>query len=378
VKSVIDAMSLQSEFGNDFTNEDIDKYGKRMLDKYGLLACQEASKLEDTTLSQGSLRSYKPQVRDIVNRVGEKNPDIEDTLQAIKDCDKEGSTKSVMVSAIKKYFEAIGEVEKAENFHIKAKKSDIDSEAFSGGMEVEEWLTVDEVEKIDDYLLPNDDEKQITLGNGDNQWVVSLEHKAMFETLYYTGCRVGELQFLQVEDFNFDSNDVRVYRLKKSGNKPKRDMIAIPQEYVDTMEAYIDMYDIEGDMFRYGDRTIQNRIKDLSEAYIHSYGEFKHSEKLTPHKLRHARVTAIANSSGIDKAGEFVDHSSVETTKAYRHLAVEEQRDILPEEKPDKDSGVEKLISMLSEDSDGLVETIADKSDMSTDEAKELVENAIQ
>jgi len=86
-------MSLQSEFGNDFTNEDIDKYGKRMLDKYGLLACQEASKLEDTTLSQGSLRSYKPQVRDIVNRVEEENPDIEDTLQAIKDCDKEGSTK---------------------------------------------------------------------------------------------------------------------------------------------------------------------------------------------------------------------------------------------------------------------------------------------
>lgn len=372
-------MSLQSEFGNNFTNDEIDQYGKRMLDKYGLLACEEASKLEETTLSDGSLRSYKPQVRDIVNRVGDANPDIEDTLQAIQDCDKEGSTKSVMVSAIKKYFEAIGEVDKAENFHTQAKKSDIDSEAFSGGMEIEEWLTVDEVEMIDDYLLPDDDQKQITLGNGDNQWIVSLEHKAMFETLYFTGCRVGELSFLQVEDFNFDSNDVRVYRLKKSGNEPKRDMIAIPQEYVDTMESYMDKYDIsEGDMFRYGDRTIQNRIKDLSEAYIHSYGGFEHSEKLTPHKLRHARVTAIANNSGIDKAGEFVDHSSVETTKAYRHLAVEEQRDILPEEQPDEEDDVEKLINKLTDESDDLVETIAEKSDMSIDEAKELVESAIQ
>jgi len=277
------------------------------------------------------------------------------------------------------YYIAIGESEKAEKFDNKVKKSNIDSEVFDGDMSIKEWLTVDEVEHIIDYMLPPDDEKQITLGGGDNQWIITQEHRAMFETLYYTGCRVGELPLLDIDDFNFEDNSVHVYRLKKSGSEPKRDMIAVPDSYMKTMKSYLDIYNLDdGDMFRYGKRTIQDRVKDISEAYIHSYGEFEQTESLTPHKVRHARVTAIANNSSIDKAGEFVDHSSLETTKAYRHLAVEEQRDILPEEQPDEEDDVEKLINKLTDKSDNLVETIADKSDMSTDEAKELVENAIQ
>lgn len=373
-------MSLESEFGSTYNSSDLEKHGKRLLDKYGRVACEEAAELESTNLSEGSLSSYKPQVRDIISTVGDANPDVEEALQAIQDCDKEGSTKSIMVSAIKKYYEAIGEIDKADNFNAKAKKSDIDNEAFSGGMDIDEWVTVDEVERIDDNLFPEDGVKQVTVGGGNNQWIITMEHKAMFETLYYTGCRVGELPLLQIDDFNFKNNEVQVYRLKKSGKKPKRDMIAIPQEYVDTMQSYLDMYNLEeGDVFRYCDRTIQNRMIDLNEAYKFTFGPFEHTEDMTPHKLRHARVTAIANTSGIDKAGEFVDHSSVETTKAYRHLAVEEQRDILPEEQDDSD-GSDDIIGFMTEcmddgqlDEDSTIEYLVDSKGMDEDEAEKVL-----
>jgi len=107
-------MSLESEFGSTYNSNDLEKHGKRLLDKYGRIACEEAAELESTNLSDGSLSSYKPQVRDIISTVGDANPDVEEALQAIQNCDKEGSTKSIMVSAIKKYYEAVGQIDKAE------------------------------------------------------------------------------------------------------------------------------------------------------------------------------------------------------------------------------------------------------------------------
>jgi len=372
-------MSLD-EFGTTYDKSNVEQFGKRMLDKYGILACEEAHRLENTNLTKGSLSTYKPHVRLVVSEIGHANPSIEDSLTIIKDADKSGSTKGVMVSAIKKYYDAIDELEKAEEFHREAKRSDIVDEAFTGSMEVEEWLTVDEVNKIINVMLPEHGIRQSELGGLGSTWLITFEHRAMFETLYYTGCRVGEIPYLQVEDFDFEDNNARVYRLKKKGKEPKRDMIAIPQEFVDTLKCYLDMYEIdEGPVFDYTSRTIGTRIQDINEAYQHSYGGFDHADKLTPHKLRHARVTAIANQSGIEKAGEFVDHSSIDTTKAYRHLSVEDQRDILPEEQgeSDKDKVINALVNEVS-DSDGLAQAIAEKTGKTESEIAQIVESATE
>jgi len=369
-------MSLD-QFGTVYDDSYIEQFGKSLLDKYGPLACEEAHRLHESNLSDGSLTSYKPHVRNLISQVGEENPSIEQSLQIIKEADKSGSTKGVMVSAIKKYYESIGELEKAEEFHREAKRSGIVDEAFSGGMEVEEWLTVDEVDKIIELMLPDYGEEKSEIGYGSPVWQLTFEHRAMFETLYYTGCRVGEIPLLQVEDFDLENNNVQVYRLKKRGKEPKRDMIAIPNDYSKTVKEYLENQDKEqGPVFDYTSRVIQDRIKDISEAYIHSYGDFEQAKKLTPHKLRHARVTAIANESGLEEAGEFVDHSSLDTTKAYRHLSVENQRDILPEEQgtSEKDQIINALMSEL--DDNGITEAIAEQTGKSESEIQEIVDSA--
>lgn len=341
-------MSLQSEFGNEYSDESINRFSKKLLDKYGELACKEAAILDETGLSEGSKTTYKPHVRKVISELGHENPSIEETIKVIKGLERSGSTKGTMVSSLKKYFEIKGDIAKSEEFQKEAKHSDIASDAFTGKMEVEDWVTDKEFKRIDSELMPDDSERQRRMSSANKEWIITLEHKAIFETLYYTGCRVSEICMLNVEDVDLDSNEARVYRLKKKDGV-KRDMIALPQEYVDTLSAYLDEYDItEGNIFNYSSKTIQNRITDIDKLAKYTYGEFEHTDKLTPHKLRHARVTAIANNSNIDKAGEFVGHASLETTKAYRHLTTESQREILPEESDD--GGIEELISSLSED----------------------------
>lgn len=373
-------MSLESEFGSQYSQEEIDEFGGRVLKKYGIEACEAAQVIEKTNLSTGSLSSYKPQIRQVISEAGTKDPDIDTALEIISNSNKEGSTKSIMVSAIKKYYQAIEEDEKAEEFHKKAKRSDIDSDAFKGGMEVNEWLTVDEVQRIIDHILPDDGEVENKIESSGKIWFITFEHRAMFETLYFTGCRVGEVAMLDVDDLYFDSNQVKVYRTKKGGDKPVRDMIAVPEKYMKTMEQYINQRDINsGNIFDYTPRTIQNRISDINDLYNFVFGEFNHTEDLTPHKLRHARVTAIANESGLDKAGEFVSHSSVETTKGYRHLAVEDQRSILPEEQDEEESDVnEGLIKMIINQSDldgkEMVQSLVGEADIQEEKAEEYVE----
>ncbi len=124
-------------------------------------------------------------------------------------------------------------------------------------------------------------------------------------------------------------------------------MIAVPQELIDILNEYMKAKDISsGQIFPFTTRTAQNRIKDIDKAYKHAFGGFEHMDKLTPHKFRHGRITDLANNSSLEEAGQYVDHASPETTDQYRHLATEEQRDILPENNtadPDMEMLMEKL-----------------------------------
>jgi len=341
-----------SDFGNQYDDQAVEQFGESLLNKYGVLACEEAAKLEQSTLSEGSLSSYKPQVRQVINRAGESDPPVRTVIEIIKDSDKKSNTKSIMVSALRKYYEIVNN-EKADKFFREAKQSEIDAEAFKGRMDVKEWITEDEVERINKFILPDSDEHERQLESSGKIYHVNHKHKALFQTLYYTGCRVGEVELLDIDDIDFDDNRVDVYRLKKSGEKPKRDIVAVPEELLDTLETFIDKYRKDDDgrlkgqsLFNCTKRTIERKIKDISKAYKFCFGDgFSHADKMTPHKLRHARVTAIANQAGLESAGEFVDHASPETTKGYRHLAAEEQREMLPEEQSDSSEKIAELLS---------------------------------
>lgn len=356
-------MALE-DFGTAYPEEAIKEHGKRLLEKYGVDACDAALKLEEANISDGTARSYKPQVRQIIAKLRDENPSPTEVLDVIADADKKPSTKNIMVVAMKKYYQQIGESHKGEKLHDLARDSGIAEIDFNREMEVEEWIRKEEVEQIEEHILPPKGSRWHEIDGPGQSYVISLEHKALVMTLFYTGARVGEIckrnkddEALKVEDLYPQSDQIRLYRLKKQGKGYKRDMKVVPEKLWDVLEEYMDEYDInEGELFPFVKRTAQNRISEVGEAYEFSFGEFEHMESLTPHKLRHGRITDLANHSGLEEAGQYVEHSSTEITNAYRHLAAEQQRDILPEESDEESDFAERLMEEL--DADNLEEAM--------------------
>lgn len=354
-------MSLENEFGQSYNAEDVENFGKSLLNKHGVEACRAAEKLEETTLDSGTLRTYKPQVRHIIREAKTKNPSPETVVDIVANCDKKASTKNIMLVAMKAYFKEIGEADKAEVTHKLAQEQEVAEIDFNREMDVDEWITKDEFNRIVEHILPDHGETTKEISGPGESHLISLEHKALVFTLFYTGCRVGEIckresgDFaLEVEDVFWDEEQIKMYRLKKEGNGVKRDMKVVPQELLGVLKEYLEHADIDsGPIFDFTTRTAQNRITDIHEAYVFAFGEFNHTDKLTPHKFRHARISDIANHSDLDSAGEYVEHSSTEITKAYRHLATEQQREILPETASgaDEDIDVNSLIEEANVDS---------------------------
>jgi len=324
-------MSLEDSY-NAPSSEQLEQFSKQLINTYGIMPCEEAEVLNDTSLSEGSLSTYKPQLRQILKFAGQPNPPVEAVIDFIENRDKSGSTNNVAIMAAKKYYNAIGEFTKAEELSNVIEQDVGNNFDFNSGMDVKGWLTVDEIDLVFDYLCPDEGEISHVVSAGGTEYILNIEHKALFAALYYTGLRVNEVVMLKVDDLYPNSLEMNVYRLKKAGNDIPREMIAIPQELVNILNEYMEHKDIRsGEIFKFSDRTAERRMEAINTAYKMAIGQFEHTEKLTPHVLRHSRVTAIANHSSIDEAGQYVGHSSPEITSAYRHLATEEQRKILPE-----------------------------------------------
>lgn len=323
-------------------------------DKYGEEACIEAEKLDDVGISDGTARTYKPQVRQVVSELG-KNPAPDSVIDFISEVDKGGSAKNTMVMAIKKYYQAIDEFGRSEKLSQLSKKKSFSDDNHTSGMDIEEWVTEEETMQILEHLCPDNDERWTDIEAGGRRFRFTIEHKALVATLYYTGLRVSEALMLKLEDFEFDENQVKVYRVKKGGDVVERDLIHQTDEYLDIIKHYTSTYDIDATdrIFDFTTRTAENRVDEIEEAYNFLFGEFEECDKLTPHKFRHARVTSIANEAGLEAASEYVAHESLETTKAYRHMTTGEQKDILPEsnESNDEDGGVDDLLNELDVDS---------------------------
>jgi len=341
-----------------FTQEQINKYGREMIAKYGLEPCKGASKLDKLNMADGSLSTYKTQVRQILHHADNENPDPTNVIEIIEESDKSPSTKNIMVVSFRKYYDAIGEKAKSEELNQLSDERSVSQEIFSGDMEVKEWITEDEFEKVDEHLFPDQGESINKLQGSGKAFVLSLEHKALALTLYYTGCRVGEIckrnssDFaLEFEDVYNDEGMIKVYRLKKSGKGIKRQMRVVPDRLLDILNEYSEWKSKStGPIFDFTTKTAQNRMKDIDQCYKFWFGEWQHMEKLTPHKLRHGRVTAIANHSGIEKAGEFVDHSSTDVTKAYRHISTKDQREMLPENSKDEQDELVQALKQMDDD----------------------------
>ena len=268
---------------SDYSDDSIDKFGLKSLDKYGEDACIQSEQLRSLDIAESSIDTYIPQVRQVLSYTCDEEPLPDEVVQYIWSTDKSSSSKDMMISAMAKYYIAIDKPSYAESIREIASSKSTRRES----PDTSNYITKSEVESIADNLFPEEGQKSIELTFSDKSWIMTAEHKAIFLTIYHTRSRVGELfkrssddDALCTDDIDVANKQIKVYR--SNGNSYARKSITVSGELIRCLTDYIQLYDIEeGPLFDFTVRTAQNRIKEINELYKHAYGQFENASKLS-------------------------------------------------------------------------------------------------
>ncbi|MFB5068322.1 MAG: site-specific integrase [Aerococcus sanguinicola] len=157
----------------------------------------------------------------------------------------------------------------------------------------------------------------------------------IYHLLFYTGMRIGELQALSLNDFNFETKTISITKTYVTANvknkirKPKtensiRDIVA-PDFIFDMLKQYLDTlygYEPNQRLFTVVKSSIGNKLNTLA----------KHAgvKKIRIHDLRHSHASHLIN-LGVNALTiqERLGHKNIETTlNTYSHLYPTKQAEV--------------------------------------------------
>jgi integrase/recombinase XerC len=164
----------------------------------------------------------------------------------------------------------------------------------------------------------------------DAETVLGARDRAIIELLYATGCRVSEIAGMNLEDFDFKRQTIRVRgkgrkeRFVPFGSKAK-EALAVYFEARGALlaEAPEHKRDPKAVFFNYqGTRITTRSIGRLIEKYVK---ECALAQKISPHSLRHSVATHLL-SAGADLRAiqELLGHARLSTTQIYTHVSIEQ------------------------------------------------------
>ena len=152
-----------------------------------------------------------------------------------------------------------------------------------------------------------------------------IRDKAMFELLYSSGLRVGELVSLNVSDLRIhESGERGEIRVTGKGNKTR--LVPVGKQALKAITTYLPhryLWEEQGDtaLFiseklgtRLTTRAVQQRLKiAANRAGI--------AQNMYPHLLRHCFASHMLSGSGDLRAvQEMLGHSDISTTQIYTHV----------------------------------------------------------
>lgn len=164
----------------------------------------------------------------------------------------------------------------------------------------------------------------------------NIEYYTIFEILYYTGMREGELLALTLNDIDFKRNQINInktyYRItgKDLINKPKTDsserVIDIPEFLTQEIRDYVShLYkpDPETRLFNKRSQYLRSTLKDrAAKAGV---------KKIRVHDIRHSHASLLIDlgANPVLVANRLGHESPDITLKTYSHLFPHKQSDIV-------------------------------------------------
>ncbi len=180
-------------------------------------------------------------------------------------------------------------------------------------------LTVDEATRLMEYASSR-------TSRSPKARALDLRNRAIWEVLYSTGVRVGELVGADLNSMNLEEG---VFRVHGKGSKER--IVPLGGKAAAALAEYLEARPAlkprdqgpDAPLFlnNRGQRLSDQRVRDLLAQIVRSMGL---SGKASPHTLRHSMATHLLEAgANLRDIQEMLGHSSLSTTQKYTHLAVD-------------------------------------------------------
>jgi site-specific recombinase XerD len=202
-----------------------------------------------------------------------------------------------------------------------------------GGLESDPGREVENLSKV--RSLPKflfEEEMSALIDSVEGQGFPEVRDRALLETLYSTGCRVGELAAIKVDGVDFHRSLVKVMgkgskeRVVFLGNKasaalseylPYRAMRIAATGHADHGRLFINAKGLPLSV-RGMELIVEKRKRGLGLK-----------KSITPHVFRHSFATQlVAGGADIRVVQEMLGHASISTTQVYAHVDMERLRKV--------------------------------------------------
>lgn len=188
------------------------------------------------------------------------------------------------------------------------------------------FLSVDEMERL--------------LSTLSDEGPLRTRDKAILETFYSSGLRIGEVVALDIGDINFAEHLIRV---KGKGRKER--IVPIGERALEAIrECLVQMRNLECGMRRtphssgqplflnkYGKRITTRSVHRIVERYKRLGGFWD----ITPHSIRHSFATHILDGGAdLRSVQEMLGHVNLSTTQRYTHLSMDKLMEVYDKAHP--------------------------------------------
>ena len=188
-------------------------------------------------------------------------------------------------------------------------------------------LSTPKIEKKLPIFLNVDDAAKL-LESPDLSDDTGLRDRAILETLYSTGIRVGELVGLDKEDIDFISGVLKV-----CGKGRKERLVPIGDKALRAIRAYFekigvsDINERKPVFINKSKRRVSDRaVRRIVHKYIHKTSL---NENISPHSLRHSFATHMLDrGADLRSVQELLGHANLSTTQIYTHVTTERLKSI--------------------------------------------------
>ena len=168
----------------------------------------------------------------------------------------------------------------------------------------------------------------------DTKTLRGARDRAMLETLYTSGIRVGELVGIDISDVDFISGVVKVL-----GKGRKERLAPLGDKAINAIREYLAYRDSKKQsdtealcLNKSGKRITTRSVRRIVDRYIKDLGVKEH---ISPHTLRHSFATHLLNrGADLRSVQELLGHKNLSTTQIYTHVTIERLKSVYDKAHP--------------------------------------------